>query len=442
MGGVAGEILDFPGVALGIEEFFRGAVGIEVEGLERRQLALGLDAPEFVHRLTDFLVGHLAGLIDAGCLVAHVAEAVVAHGAHLVEALIHEVAEGVGVFRRVGRGRQEAMSVIFGRDGDAGERQRRRGEVDPAGEVLADRARGDLTGPADDERDAGARVLHRTLVARHAAAVVAGQDDDGVLFEVVGLQPVEDAAEGIVHRRDEFMVMRDLAADDRGVGIEGREFDLGGIAAVGRLKGGGILGVLLIVGAHLALVADRVVEVSEERFLGLGGQRAGRTAGRVDPVLAIVREVLFGHALEVGLTGPHHVITGGLKFLGERVGWIDDHRTHVLGAILERILAGDHAAARGGADAGVGEGPGEARAFLGEAIHVGRDRVLAAVGASVWAHVFTDHHHDVGASLGGAGEGGGKDQDRKGKTTKHGGGTTTGSHGCGLSSQRKKKGRI
>ena len=312
------------------------------------------------------------------------------------------------------------MAVVFGGDGDAGERERRRGEVDPAGEILADRTGGDLAGPAHDERHARAGVLHRTLEARHAASVVAGHDDDGVLLEIVGLQPVEHAAEGIVDRRDQLMVMGDLATDGRGVRVERRQFDLGGIAAVGRLERGGVPGVGLVVGAHLALMADRVVEVGEERFLRLGGQFAGRAVGRQDPWLAVLGEGLFRHALEVGLAGPHHVIAGGLEFLGEGAGRGDDDRSHVLRAVLERVLSRDHAAARRRADAGVGEGAGEQGAFLGKPVHVRRDRVLATVGTGVGPHVFPDHHDDVGARLGGAEDGGQEENQQGGQAVHHG----------------------
>jgi hypothetical protein len=62
--------------------------------------------------------------------------------------------------------------------------------------------------------------------------MIAGEDDDGVVLEVVLLQPSEDASEGVVDRRDELMVMGDLAADFRGVRVEGRQFDLRRVAAI------------------------------------------------------------------------------------------------------------------------------------------------------------------------------------------------------------------
>ena len=136
------------------------------------------------------------------------------------------------------------------------------------------------------------------------------------------------------------------------------------------------------------------------------------------------------------------MITGGLKFLGERVGRIDDHRAHVLGAVFQGILTGHHAAAGRGADARMGERTGEYSAFPGEPVHVRRDGVLATVGAGVGAHVFTDHDHDVRAGLGGAGEGG-QEQGQQGEGAGH--------HGVGQgqspmvarpTGHGKKKGRI
>ena len=84
------------------------------------------------------------------------------------------------------------------------------------------------------------------------------------------------------------MVVGDLAADDRGVRVEGREFDLGRVAAIGGLERGGVPGVFLIGGADLALVADRVVDVGEEGFLRLIGQLAERLLGIVDPELLVI----------------------------------------------------------------------------------------------------------------------------------------------------------
>jgi hypothetical protein len=84
------------------------------------------------------------------------------------------------------------------------------------------------------------------------------------------------------------MVVRDLTADGRGVGVEGREFDLGRIAAIGRLERGGVLGVFLVGAAYLALVAYRVVDVGEERLLRLFGQLAERLLRVVDPKLLVV----------------------------------------------------------------------------------------------------------------------------------------------------------
>ena len=241
-----------------------------------------------MHRLPDFLVGVLAGFIHARGEVTDIAVTGVADGAHFVEALIHEVAEGVDVFRRLGGLRQEAVTVELGGHGHAGEGQGRRGEVDPAREVFADGTGSDLARPAHDERYASAGVLDGALVAGHAAAVVSGQDHDGVLFEVVRLDPVEHPPEGIVDGRDQLMVVRDLTADGRGVGVEGREFDLGRIAAIGRLERGGVLGVFLVGAAYLALVAYRVVDVGEERLLRLVGQLAERLLRVVDPKLLVV----------------------------------------------------------------------------------------------------------------------------------------------------------
>ena len=146
--------------------------------------------------------------------------------------------------------------------------------------------------------------------------------------------------------------------------------------------------------------------------------------------------------MEVGLTRPHHMIAGSPELLGEGVGRVDDLGAHVLRAVLQRVLSRDHAAARRGADPGVGEGAGEQGAFTGEPIHVRRDRILAAVGTRIGPHVFTHDQDDVRADVGGPRQGGNQKQSQGGEAAGHQGGTTSDANGCGVSGYGKKKGRF
>ena len=69
--------------------------------------------------------------------------------------------------------------------------------------------------------------------------------------------------------------MGDFAANFWGVRVERGEFNLRGVAAISGLEGAGVPCVGGIVGADLALVADRVVDVGEERLLGRGCLKLG-----------------------------------------------------------------------------------------------------------------------------------------------------------------------
>lgn len=229
--------------------------------------------------------------------------------------------------------------------------------------------------------------------------MVAREDDDGVVFEVVLLQPREDAPERVVDGRHELVVMGDLAADFGGVGVEGREFDLRRVAAIRGLERAGVPRMGGVVGADLAFVADAVVDVGEERLL-----RWRRLQGRLVPVvdqeLTRVGQVLLGDALEVRLPRPQDEVTRFAELLGERAGWVDHLGAHVLPTPSQGVDAADHPAAGRRADATMGERPGEQGPFLGQSVHVGRHGILAAIGTRVGPHVFADHQHDVRTRLG------------------------------------------
>jgi len=72
----------------------------------------------------------------------------------------------------------------------------------------------------------------------------------------------------------------------------------------------------VVAGADLALVADGVVDVGEERLLGRRGLGRGPVAV-VHQELAGVRQVAFPDSLEVRLARPHHVVAGFAEFFGE-----------------------------------------------------------------------------------------------------------------------------
>ena len=66
-------------------------------------------------------------------------------------------------------------------------------------------------------------------MARHAGAVIGVEEDDGVVCEAVFRELVEEGAGLLIHGGDAVVVARQVAADERGVGVVGWEGNFGGI---------------------------------------------------------------------------------------------------------------------------------------------------------------------------------------------------------------------
>ena len=169
--------------------------------------------------------------------------------------------------RRRPRSHQHA-ALHMRRNLDAGEGEHRRRQVDEAHELVADGAgregRRQRPRPADHQRHAQAGIVERPLGARHAVAVIAPVEDDGVLREPVVLELGEDLAHLRVHVGDVVVQARQLLADQRRVGVVRRDLDRGRVGderlALARRAGR----------KDAALVRDLEVEDREERLAPVG----------------------------------------------------------------------------------------------------------------------------------------------------------------------------
>ena len=108
-------------------------------------------------------------------------------------------------------------------------------------------------------------VVRPALAARHAGAVVAVEEDDGVVGEAVLLELVEQPPGLAVHGRDVVVILRPVLPHLRRVGMIGGHADLRGVVnqRVRPL-------------ADLALVRDHVVEDREERLPRVRGSASAR----------------------------------------------------------------------------------------------------------------------------------------------------------------------
>ena len=112
---------------------------------------------------------------------------------------------------------------------DAGGVERGGGDVERDDRVFADGAGLEMAGPANDERDVGAGIVEPLFAAEEAAAVIAEDEDDGVVEEAVFFEFIEGDAELAVPVVDGIEVVGDFVADDGVIGIVGRELDFGGV---------------------------------------------------------------------------------------------------------------------------------------------------------------------------------------------------------------------
>jgi len=240
------------------------------------------------------------------------------------------------------------------------------------------------------------------------AAVVGGEDDEGVLRQPMVVERLEHASAGGVERFDE-----------RGVGrMEGLRVGLDALGRRGERDVRVVEGEVEEEGLGLAALDElhRVVGLAEFAFAALRRGGAGIGASGEVLVKAMVGR-LVAFAAEVPLAYGRGGVALGLEQLrnrlhaGREVGVDRRAQQPVRAAVgaageegrdLEagRTLAGQQAGARRRADRSRGVGLREARAFGGEFVQVRRALVLAAEAAEVVdAQVIGEEDHEVGRRL-------------------------------------------
>ena len=329
--------------------------------------------------------------------------------------------------------------------------------ADGGGDVHADGGGGevgsglDLAGPAGGEGDAEAAFIHVLLLAApwavvgfvfEDAAVVTGEDDEGVVGKVQLVQGVEDLADAVVHVLDEG---DEFGPDVGHAWLAGFDF----FDPVGRWLNGVVRGV--------------VSEIEEEGgvFRAAGGdvihgplgEEVGCMALGVDDVAVVAHEVVA--VAEVGPVIVHHVaeeavevveppvergvgrfqaevpladdgavVAGGLEVGRNHDGIVGEVAPGVFGPVADDagdahavgVAAGEECGAGGGADGAVGEEVVHGRAFGEKPVNGGRPDVRGAEGGVVAAtEVIGEDDDDVGARVGGRGGFGDEQGHREGE---------------------------
>ena len=131
------------------------------------------------------------------------------HGADALLGFVDAVACGKReAARRSGSLADEAVALHQERARDVRGGERGGGEVEEADHFFVHGAgrvaggSGEIFRPADDERHAQAAVVTPVDAAGLEAAVVAEEDDHGVVLAAIGAEFFEDAAEAFVHARN------------------------------------------------------------------------------------------------------------------------------------------------------------------------------------------------------------------------------------------------
>ena len=191
--------------------------------------------------------------------------------------------------------------AVGGGEGEAGGGEEGGIEVLDDDGLVADGARGDFAGPGGDEGLADAALVAGAFAgacggvgAGHPAgdgeaAVVGHEEDEGVVGQGVGVEPVEEFAEGVVHAFDEGAV---VALHGRpfhavlGVGVAGVLGEVGGggaggVPGAGVVEGGveGVVGHVEVEGAGGVLGAGAIE--------GAQGH-VGEGVGEEDVVLVVI----------------------------------------------------------------------------------------------------------------------------------------------------------
>ena len=205
-----GEVFDFVRVGAEVVEFFARASALhELQG-SAGEFSLGQKlAHERIDRETFFLVAVERGERRAGAERTDVVEARIVHGADALLGFVDAVACGKRVAaRRSGSLADEAVAMHQQRARDVRGGEGGGGEVEETDHLVAHGAgrvaggSGKIFRPADDERHAQAAVVTPVDPAGLKAAVVAEEDDHGVVLAALGAEFFEDDAEAFVHARN------------------------------------------------------------------------------------------------------------------------------------------------------------------------------------------------------------------------------------------------
>ncbi len=236
----------------------------------------------------------------------------------------------------------------------------------------------------DDHRNVQAGVARPAFAARHAAAVVAVVEDDGVAGEARLFDFLQAPARVGIGLADLVVILRPVLAHLRRVRMIGGDANVPGLGDLPvRTR------------ADLALVALGGIEDGEERLAGRALVPMGLVGGLIPDfarlaqvviLLAVVRAVVAGLAQELRI----HPGAGGHG----------NHGAHVQSAGARGIHAGDDRRAGRSADRGDGPGAIEDHAFRGQAIDVRRAGQLVAIAAHFRAMVLAGDPENIRMRLG------------------------------------------
>jgi len=245
---VLGEVMDFVGIVLEVVEFFGGAEGSGEAGLGGGEFSAG------VEDFDEGPGGILALLVEVGVQVGQVGEeiadvfvAVATDTADAVVGFVAAVSGGEDVFSFLGIGAPEDMALEMGGRIDADHFQAGGGEVDHADEVIDDGGGFEAAGPADDEGDVDTAFVEELLAADVGAAVVAEEENDGVVGESVVCEPLENFADFFIEDLGGFEIIGPVPADERMIGVVGGQADLTVMSGSDRCNSRGWSGRLLMV---------------------------------------------------------------------------------------------------------------------------------------------------------------------------------------------------
>ncbi|OPZ06997.1 MAG: hypothetical protein BWZ10_02917 [candidate division BRC1 bacterium ADurb.BinA364] len=243
----------------------------------------------------------------------------------------------------------------------------------------------------DNERHARAGVVEPAFGAWQTDAMIRPEHNDGVLGRSVFVQLIQNPADPVIQRRDQFVVIRPIAPRRRGVRIIGRQIQAVGILALLRLERLGQAREALLVCVDGAFVRSRNIEYREKGLALRSVFPVRARTGFVPDVLRHFRHLIIG----LGVVRAVIACFAQIKRKEADVRRQGSRAAHVVSAERRMPHPGDDRRSVGRADSGDRVGVGKTIAARRQRVERWRVGMRIAIATERRAGVLAAQPKDV-----------------------------------------------